>query len=300
MYDIVIAGGGPAGLTAAIYAVRSGHTAVVIERLGPGGQAATAAQIENYPGFKKIAGYELAAALEEQARALGAQLVFEEITGFELDGGVKRTITKKGAYDSSAVILAMGAERRHLGVLGEADYAGRGVSYCSTCDGAFFRKKVVAVVGGGNSAVGDAVYLSNLCEKVYLIHRRDEFRAEKYLQQQLLGIKNIQIIFDTIIEGVTGEKSVENINIKDVKTGETSKLATGGVFVSVGTVPQTGLLRGELPLDESGYIIAPESCKTPLRGVYAAGDIRAKPLRQIITAAADGANAVHSAMEIFG
>jgi thioredoxin reductase (NADPH) len=300
MVDIVIAGGGPAGLSAAIYAVRSGHEALVIERLGPGGQAATAAIIENYPGLKKIAGYELAAQFEEHARAAGVQIVTEEITGFALAGGIKRTTTKKGVYESHAVILAMGAKRRHLVIPGEAALAGRGVSYCATCDGAFFRKKNVAVIGGGNSAVGDAIYLSNLCDKVYLIHRRDEFRAENYLQQQLLGIKNIQIIYDTVPERIVGENAVEKIELKDIKTGETSTLPISGVFVAVGTSPQTEILHGALKLDEGGYIIAPESCKTELRGVYAAGDIREKPFRQIVTAAADGANAANSAMEILG
>jgi thioredoxin reductase (NADPH) len=299
-YDIVIAGGGPAGLTAAIYAIRSGHSAVVLERLGTGGQAATAYEIENYPGLKKIPGYELATAMEEQSRMAGADIVFEEITGFELDGGLKRTLTKNAVYESRTVILAMGAARRKLGVSGEAGFVGRGVSYCATCDGSFFRKKQVAVVGGGDSALEDAIYLSNLCDKIYLIHRRDKFRASSYLQQQLLAIKNIQIIYDTVLESIEGENSVNKINIKDVKTGEKDTLEVSGVFIAVGTDPQTKLLRGKLAIDESGYIAAPESCETELRGVFVAGDIRKKPMRQIVTAVADGANAANSALAIFG
>ena len=300
MHDIVIAGGGPAGLTAAVYALRSGHSAVVLERLGTGGQAATAYEIDNYPGFKTQPGYELAAAMEEHVRSVGAEIAYEEITNFEFEGGIKRTVTKKGVYESKAIILAMGAERKKLGVPGENEFIGKGVSYCATCDGAFYRKKVVAVIGGGDTAVGDAIYLSNLCDEVYIIHRRDEFRASKFLQQQLLGIKNIKVVYDTVVEGIIGEKTVEKLSLKDVRTGEKDTLPVAGAFIAVGTEPRTGLVRDKLKLDDFGYIVAPESCKTEIRGIYAAGDIRAKELRQIVTAAADGANAVHSSLEIFG
>jgi thioredoxin reductase (NADPH) len=236
--------------------------------------------------------------MEEQARLMGAQIFYEEITGFELGGGVKRTVTKKGAYESRAVILAMGAMRRKLGIPGEGAFLGKGLSYCATCDGAFFRKKEVAVVGGGDSALEDAIFLSNLCDKVYLIHRRDEFRAASYLQQRLLGIKNITIIYDTVVEKLEGEGSLSGLGIRDVKTGERQSLPVRGVFAAVGTAPQTAILGGALETDEGGYIVAPESCATALRGVYAAGDIRKKPLRQIVTATADGANAANSALEI--
>jgi thioredoxin reductase (NADPH) len=299
MTDFIIAGGGPAGLSAAIYALRSGHTATIIERIAAGGQAATAAEIENYPGLGKTSGWELAAAMEKHARDAGAGIIYDEITDFELEGGVKRVIAKGGSYESRALIIALGAARRLLGVPGEAELTGRGVSYCATCDGAFFRGKTVAVVGGGNSAVGDAIYLSNICSDVCLIHRRDEFRAEKYLQQQLMAIKNIHIMYDTVVTKINGGQRVESIETRDVKSGETKNVEVSGVFAAVGMVPQTQLLKDKLKLDEAGYIPAGEDCRTAIRGVYAAGDIRTKALRQIITAAADGASAANSALELF-
>ena len=299
MTDFVIAGGGPAGLSAAIYAMRSGHTATVIERMAAGGQAATAADIENYPGLGKTSGWELAAAMEKHARDVGAQIVYDDITGFELGDGIKRTLAKGGIYESHALILALGAGRRLLGIPGEAEFTGQGVSYCATCDGAFFRGKVAAVVGGGNSAVSNAIYLSNVCSDVCLIHRRSEFRAEKYLQQQLMAIKNVHIMYDTVVEKINGGQKVESVDTRDVKTGDKHNIPLSGVFVAIGMTPQTQLVRDKLELDGNGYIKACEDCRTALRGVYAAGDIRAKPLRQIVTAVADGANAVNSALELF-
>lgn len=297
MVDVVIAGGGPAGMSAALYARRSGLRAVVIERMGPGGQASTAHEVDNYPGIAHIGGFELAAAFEEHARSAGAEIVYGEISGFELAGDIKRTLLKDQTFESRAVILAMGAKRRKLGVPGEETFAGKGVSYCATCDGAFFRKKTVAVVGGGDAAVGDAAFLAGLCEKVILIHRRDTLRAAPASLQRLEKQPNVEMMLNCVVERIDGEKTVERLIVRNLKSGETTEMPVSGLFVAVGSVPETGLLRGAIALDKDGLIPAPESGLTELPGVFAAGDIRAKPLRQIVTAAADGANAASAALE---
>lgn len=300
MYDILIVGGGPAGATAAIYARRAGLKVLLLERMGMGGQAATTYQIENWPGSTLISGFEYGQNLEKHVTSLGAEIAYGEIVSFSLDGEVKSVSTEKEKYEGKSVILAMGASRRMLGVPGEKDFAGRGVSYCATCDGNFFRKKKVAVIGGGNSAIEDAIYLTNLCETVYLIHRRDQYRAEGYLQRKLDGIGNLKKIFDTGVTSVNGENAVTKLALKNLKTEEASELEVSGVFVAVGTEPRSALLKDVLPLNKGGYVIASEDCATPISGVYVAGDLREKKLRQIVTAAADGANAANSAIHFVG
>lgn len=296
MVDVLIVGGGPAGVTAAVYAARAGLSTMILERMGVGGQAATTFEIENWPGSTLITGFDFSASLEKHARAVGTQIVYGDVTAFSLEGDVKKVSTAKEAYEAKAVVLAMGAERRLLGIPGEKEFTGRGVSYCATCDGNFFRKKTVAVVGGGNSAVEDSIYLANICEKVYIVHRRSEFRAEGYLQHKLDGLSNVEKIFDADVERIEGENAVTGLAFKESKTGEPHTLPAAGVFVAIGTKPRTGLLTNVLPLDKGGYVEVDEACATPLPGVYAAGDIRKKALRQIVTAAADGANAANGAI----
>lgn len=296
MVDVLIVGGGPAGITAAVYAARAGLSTTILERMGVGGQAATTYEIENWPGSTLITGFDFSTNLEKHAKAVGAQLVYGDVTEFELGGEVKKVHTSGETHEARAVVLAMGAERRLLGAPGEKEFTGRGVSYCATCDGNFFRKKAVAVVGGGNSAVEDAIYLANICEKVYVIHRRDQFRAEGYLQRKLDGLANVEKVFDTGVERIQGESAVTGLALKNSRTGETRELPVAGVFIAVGTRPRTELLAGVLPLDKGGYVDVDESCATPLPGVFVAGDIRKKNLRQLVTAAADGANAANAAI----
>lgn len=300
MYDIIIAGGGPAGLTAAIYAARAGYSTYIIEHMGAGGQAALTSVIENYPGFEKISGQELAIKLSAHAAACGAKMINADITRLELLGNVKKVITGDGTFEAHAVILALGATWRKLGIPGEAEFAGKGVSYCATCDGNFFRGKDVAVVGGGNTALEDATYLARICKKVYLIHRRDTFRAAKSIVDKAEATQNIEILRDFAVNSVEGGQAVEKLNITENKTGKARAVPVSGVFIAVGTTPQTKLLEGIIPLDADGYVSSGEDCVTTLPGIFAAGDIRHKKLRQIITAAADGANAAASAQDYLG
>lgn len=296
MVDVLIIGGGPAGVTAAVYAARAGLSTMLLERMGVGGQAATTYEIENWPGNTLITGFEFASNLEKHAKSVGTELVYGDVTGFSLDGAVKKVTTAQATYEAKAVILAMGAERRLLGAPGEKEFTGRGVSYCATCDGNFFRKKTVAVVGGGNSALEDAIYLSNVCEKVYIIHRRDQFRAEGYLQRKLDSLPNVEKILNTGVERIEGENAVTSLLLKEKTDGAERTLPVAGVFIAVGTKPRTDLLTGVLPLDKGGYADVDETCTTPLSGVFVAGDIRKKALRQLVTAAADGANAANAAI----
>lgn len=296
MTDVLIVGGGPAGVTAAVYAARAGLSVVMLERLGVGGQAATTYEIENWPGSTLISGFDYSQSLEKHAKAVGAQIIYGEVTGFSLEGAVKQVKVGEQTYEARAVVLAMGAERKLLGAPGEQEFTGKGVSYCATCDGNFFRKKAVAVIGGGNSAVEDAIYLANVCEKVDIIHRRDTFRAEGYLQRRLDALPNVEKVLDTDIERIEGERAVTGLALKNKKTGEQQTLPVAGVFVAVGTRPRTELLGNLLPLDAGGYVDANETCTTPIPGVFVAGDIRKKTLRQLVTAAADGANAANAAI----
>lgn len=295
MYDIIIIGSGPAGLAAAIYGERARLSLLVIEKQPlSGGQIINTTDVDNYPGLQGVGGFELASKLRSHADAMGAEIITAEVKEVALSGDVKRVVTEDAVYEGKTVILATGATHRKLGVPGEEELLGAGVSYCATCDGAFFRGKEVAVIGGGDVALEDALFLSRISSKVYLIHRRDEFRGAKSLQEKVFAAENIEIIWNTVAEEVAGDGKVEALALQNRVTGETYSLSVQGVFVAVGIQPNTELFRGMMELDKSGYICAGEEGNTSIPGVFAAGDVRTKQLRQVITAAADGANAVTS------
>ncbi len=295
MYDMIIIGSGPAGLAAAIYGQRAKLSTLVIEKQPmSGGQILNTYDVDNYPGLPGIGGFELGSKFRAHADALGAQVVTEDVTAVELSGKIKRVITKQKEYEARTMIVATGADHRKLGAPGEDELRGMGVSYCATCDGAFFRGKETAVAGGGDVALEDALFLARACSKVYLIHRRDEFRGAKVLQEKVFATENIEVIWDTVVERIEGEEQVEAIALKNKKSGESLRLPVSGVFVAVGIQPNSEIFRGKLEMDAGGYIKAGEDCRTSVDGVFAAGDVRTKQLRQIITAAADGANAVTS------
>ena len=296
MLDVMIIGGGPAGMTAGLYASRMGLKAAIFEKLFVGGQASTTNIIENYPGYARgIGGPELMMEFQQQAEQAGCEVRYDDVLQLELDSDIKTAKTASGDIQARTVILCMGAQARKLGVPGEDRLRGRGVSYCATCDGAFYRSKRVAVVGGGNTAAEDALYLSQLCERVYLIHRRDSLRADAALAERLKEKSNIEIIWDSVVTQLNGADTLETVALHNVKTGSDTLVAVSGVFVAVGQVPGSELVRGKVDLDPAGYIIAGEDTQTSLPGVYAAGDIRTKPLRQVVTAAADGAVAAAAA-----
>lgn len=295
MYDVVIIGSGPAGLSAAIYAKRAFLNAVVLEQSPfSGGQMLNTYEVDNYPGLPGVSGMELATKMRSHADTLGVEFVTAEVTGVELTGNVKKVMTKREVYEAAHVIIATGAKQKCLGVPGEERLAGKGVSYCATCDGAFFKKKEVAVIGGGDVAVEDALFLSRICERVYVIHRRDALRAAGLLQERLAGEKNIVMCWNSTVEEISGEHAVESLHLRHVASGEISTLPVQGVFIAVGSQPRTELFAGQLAADEAGYLLAGEDGKTSVDGVYAAGDVRAGHLRQIVTAAADGANCINS------
>lgn len=291
--DVAVVGGGPAGYTAALYAARAGFSVVVFEGGVPGGQMVTTDRIENVPGIAQIDGVSLALAMQENAQKAGAETRYETVTSMELGTEIKTLVTSAGSFTARAVILAMGAAPRKLGLENEEKLTGRGVSYCATCDGMFFKGKTVAVIGGGDSAAADALVLSNVCEKVYLVHRRDRLRAGKAYEKPLMERENIEFVYNAAVERLLGEDSVEGLEI--LQNGMRRVLPVCGVFAAIGRVPRTDSVRGILPLDEQGYLIAGEDTKTPIPGVFAAGDVRKKPLRQIVTAAADGAVAAQAA-----
>jgi thioredoxin reductase (NADPH) len=297
MYDVIIIGGGPAGLTAAVYCSRAGINTLALERLVPGGQAATAAKIENWPGTLETAGIELAMNMVQHAKASGAKLQYEEVVALELDGSLKLVKTRKETFECKAVILAFGAKKRTANVPGEQEFLGRGVSYCATCDGAFFRNKTVMVVGGGNAAVEDALYLAAICPKVYLINKNNELNADTNLLQQLKENSIIEVMPNFQIIAIMGESAVEKVKIKSTLSSEEKLLDVKGVFLAIGTVPQNSLIIGKIELDEKGYVKADEFCTTEIAGVFVAGDLRKKQLKQVVTAAADGANAAFSAQK---
>lgn len=297
MYDVIIIGGGPAGLNAALYAGRGGLKALLIEKLFCGGQAATTYEVENYIGFSEpISGPELVKRMETHARRFGVEIITGNVTEAALDGDIKKVSVGEKSYEGKTVILCMGASPKTLGLEREDALRGSGVSYCATCDGAFFRGKPVAVVGGGDAAVEDALYLARFCPKVYLIHRRDQLRATKIVADKLNTHDNIQILWDTVVTSINGETLIEGLSIKNVKTGEQDSLTVDALFVAIGSNPNSELVKGILKLDERGYIVTDQDMATEIPGVFAAGDIRSKPLRQIITAAADGAVAANSAI----
>lgn len=295
MTDIIIIGAGCAGLTAAIYAQRAGLRTVLLEEHFYGGQIAISNEIENYPAIPSITGPELAQQIYGQAESLGAQIRFETVTQVELSASPKVVMTHADRYEARAVIIANGVKRRRLGCPGEAEFTGRGVSYCATCDGAFFRGKDVAIVGGGNTALEDALFLANVCCTVYLIHRRDAFRGEKALADRVRQRENIKIQYDSAVAEIRGENAVSSVVIENTKTGDRQELPVSAVFVAIGLIPENDLFSRQLPLDENGYFVAGEDCRTPLDGVFVAGDCRSKLLRQIITAASDGAVAGYQA-----
>mgnify|MGYP005763214989 CR=1 FL=1 len=296
LYDIVIIGSGPAGLSAAIYARRAELKAVVIEKnMISGGQVLNTYEVDNYPGLPGTSGFDLSAKMREHADKLGAGFVEDTVTSVDFTGRIKRVICENETYEAKTVIIASGAHHRKLGAAGEDMLAGSGVSYCATCDGAFFRGKTTAVVGGGDVALEDAIFLSRMCKKVYVIHRRDEFRGAKSLQNRLMSLDNIEVIWDSVVDAIEGDGRVERLQLQNKKTGEKSALPVDGVFIAVGITPDSKEYEGQLELDAQGYIVAGEDGKTSVEGVFAAGDVRTKARRQIITAAADGANCVASA-----
>ncbi|MBR5637371.1 MAG: thioredoxin-disulfide reductase [Pseudobutyrivibrio sp.] len=295
IYDVIVIGAGPAGLAAAIYGKRAGRNILVLDTSSiSGGQILSTYEIDNYPGLPEISGEDLAKAMKAHCEKLEVEFARGRVTSIVDKGEIKELITKKATYETRTVIVATGASNKRLGCPGEEELSGMGVSYCATCDGAFFKDKVVAVVGGGDVALEDAIYLARFCEKVYLIHRRDEFRGAAVLQEQVKASEKIQIIYDTTVEEIIGQDKVESISIKDKNSGEIKRINLDGVFIAVGNVPNTGAIQGLPAQNEAGYIIADESCETSIPGIYAAGDVRTKQLRQVITATADGANAIAS------
>ena len=298
VHDLVIVGSGPAGLSAAIYAQRARLDAVVLEKeYISGGQVVNTSEVDNYPGLPGMSGYELGMKLRAHADALEARFEMAEVKDIIIEETQNIVRTDQGDYTARAVIIATGARHRKLRVPGERELAGMGVSYCATCDGAFFKGRTVAVIGGGDVAVGDALFLARGCEKVYVIHRRDELRAARSMQEKLLALSNVEIIWDTVVEEICGEDQVEALRLKNQKTGDIRNLPIDGVFVAVGMDPNTDMVPASVDRDEKGYLVADENCVTNVKGIFAAGDVRTKTLRQILTAAADGANAVESVQQ---
>ncbi len=300
-YDVVIIGSGPAGLAAAIYAQRARLEAVVIEKeMMSGGQVLTTYEVDNYPGLPGIGGFELGTKFREHADGLEATFVTDEVLEIRAQAEDvnpeekwKLVVGKKENYLTKSVIIATGATHRKLGVPGEKEFTGMGVGYCATCDGAFFRKKVTAVIGGGDVAIEDAIFLGRMCEHVYLIHRRGELRGAKSLQEKLFALENVTVIWDSVVESIEGNEKVECLKGKNVKTGEAFDLAVAGVFIAVGIIPNSDAFKGVVSMD-NGYICAGETGETDEKGIFAVGDVRTKQLRQIVTAVSDGANAITS------
>lgn len=298
IYDVIIIGAGPAGLSGAIYAVRARLETVLIESAYvSGGQIINTYEVDNYPGLPGVSGMELAGKFREHAEKMGVEFVRQEVKELTVEQEVKTVRTQEAVYQGKCVIVATGAHHRLLGVEGEAELTGMGVSYCATCDGAFFKDRTVAVIGGGDVAIEDAVFLARVCKKVYVVHRRDELRAAKVLQEKLFSLNNVEMKWNLVPERIIGEDFVKGILLKDVKSGENIVLDVDGVFVAVGTRPNSGMFQGVLEMDDGGYIVAGEDCKTSVAGVFAVGDVRTKSLRQVVTAVADGANAVTSVQD---
>ena len=298
VYDMVIIGGGPGGYSAALYAARAGLDVVVLERLSAGGQMALTHQVDNYPGFAEgIDGFTLGMQMQAGAERFGAQTEYAEVRSLDLRADPKRIETSEGTFLGKTVVYAAGAGPRKLGLPEEKSLAGKGVHYCAACDGMFYKGKTVAVIGGGNSAVADALILSRIAEKVILVHRRDQLRAEKIYHNALQEAKNLEFRWNSTVSEILHADRLSGIRLKDVNSGEESVIDCDAVFVSIGRTPNTGLLKGQIGLDSHGYVAAGESCRTNIPGVFAVGDVRTKALRQIVTAAADGAVAVHYAEE---
>lgn len=296
MYDIIVIGGGPAGLTAALYALRADKRVLVLEGTGFGGQIVYTHAVENFPGIRRISGAEFADALLDQVMAAGGDVEFDSVTGIK-DGDVKTVITETTEYTARAVIVATGVKHRLLGIDGESELAGNGISFCAVCDGAFYNGKRVAVVGGGNAAVEDAMYLADIAEKVYIVHRRREFRAEERLVRMMKSRENIEPVLSSTVSRLLEENGLAGAEVTNSENGEKRILVIDGLFVAVGQIPQNGIFEGLLKLDKDGYISAGEDCRTNVRGIFAAGDCRTKAVRQLTTAAADGASAAIAACE---
>ncbi|MBE5917061.1 MAG: thioredoxin-disulfide reductase [Pseudobutyrivibrio ruminis] len=300
VYDVIIIGAGPAGLAAGIYGKRAGFSVLILDTSSiSGGQILNTYEIDNYPGFPGATGESLAEAMRAHCDKLGVEFARGRVSSIVDNGDIKELVTKKETFSAKTVVLATGASNKKLGCPGEEELSGMGVSYCATCDGAFFKEKEVAVVGGGDVALEDAVYLSRFCKKVYLIHRRDEFRGAKILQNQAKEADNIEFVFDSQVKEIRGSESVESLLVVNTKTNVESELKIDGVFIAVGTMPNTGNIQGLPDMDQRGYIIADETCETSQKGIFAAGDVRTKQLRQVITATADGANAIASVQRYF-
>lgn len=301
IYDLLIIGSGPAGMGAAIYAVRAGLKAAVIDRSPVSdGQVQSTYEVDNYLGLPGLSGGDLSDRFRQHTDRLGVQFITADVCGIESGAGqqaVYTVHTDQSDFQARTIILATGASHSLLGVPGEKELMGMGVSYCATCDGAFYRNSTVAVVGGGDVAVEDAIFLAGICKKVYLVHRRDRLRAAESLQKRLLSLENVEVLWNSEVKEIVGGEMVEGISVYDNKNKQQLQLEVEGVFIAVGIVPDTDIFRGLVDMDEKGYVIADETCVTSRKGIFAAGDIRKKAMRQIITAVADGANAVHSAHE---
>lgn len=298
IYDMIIIGGGPAGYTAALYASRAGLDTLVIEKLSAGGQMALTDIIDNYPGFEEgIDGFTLGFKMQQSAERFGAKTHYDEVLAVDFSGPIKKIETTAQTFLSKTVVIATGADPKKLGLKREEDFLGRGIHYCAHCDGRFYKDKTVLVVGGGNSAASDALYLSRMAKKVYLVHRRDTLRATKIYHTPLMEAENVEFLWNSQVTDFKAEQRVTGAIIKNIATETKTEIPCDGIFISIGRSPATAFLNGALALDENGYIIADESTKTNIEGVFAVGDVRTKALRQVITAAADGATAVHFAEE---
>ena len=318
IYDMIIIGSGPAGLSAAIYAARAKLDAIVIEQnYVSGGQVINTYEVDNYPGLPGMNGFDMGNTFREHAGKMGAVFSQEKVESIQIEsdqvkqtedaqlqaaesrqsGSLKKVVTDKNEYETKTIVIATGARHSKLGIPGEEKLSGMGVSYCATCDGAFFKDKTVAVVGGGDVAVEDAIFLSRLCKKVYVIHRRDELRAAKALQEKLFAQENVEMVWDSIATEIHGETQVTAITVENVKDKSQKELVVDGVFIAVGIIPNSELFKGLVDTDERGYLTAGEDCRTNVEGVFATGDVRTKQLRQIVTAVSDGANSITTAQE---
>lgn len=300
IYDTIIIGGGPGGYTAALYAARAGLKTVVLEKLSAGGQMALTHMIDNYPGFPNgIDGFELAEAMQQQAERFGSETEYAEVTKLDLRANPKVVETSEGTFFGRTVVIATGAGPRELGLPNEQQLVNRGVAYCAACDGMFYKGKSVVVVGGGNSAAADALLLSRIAQKVILVHRRDTLRATKVYHAPLMAAENVEFMWNSAVTEILADGKVYGLRIKNLVSGEETEIAADGLFVSIGRKPATSLVAGQLELDAGGYIVAGESTATSIPGVFAVGDVRTKQLRQVVTAVADGAMAIHAAEEFF-
>ena len=298
IYDTIIIGGGPAGYTAALYAARAGLDTLLIERMAAGGQMTLTGDIDNYPGFPEgVDGFTLGMNMQQSAERFGAKTEYAEVTALQLDDKIKKIETSSGSFSARTVIISTGADPRKLGLQNEDTLIGKGVHYCAHCDGRFYKDKTVAVVGGGNSAAADALYLSRLAKKVYIIHRRDTLRATKLYHAPLMEAENVEFLWNSTVAEFITEERVAGVRVKNTLSGDTAEFLCDGVFISIGRKPSTDFLKDSLALDQNGYIIADESTKTKIFGVFAAGDVRTKDLRQVVTAVSDGAVAAHRAEE---